>query len=71
MPQILVRNVSERAHRALRLRAAQHRTSLEGEVRSILEAATESKDEFVPPLMLVPRHKGGKSLAELVSEGRR
>lgn len=27
-------------------------------------------DEFAPPGMLVPRHKGGKPLAELVSEGR-
>ena len=71
MPQILVRNVSERAHSALRIRAAQHRTSLEGEVRSILEAAAVPVDEFVPPTMLVPRHKGGKSLSELVSEGRR
>jgi|GEM_PF-2320353 len=71
MPQILVRNVSELAHRALRIRAAQHRTSLEGEVRSILEAAALPTDEFVPPVMLVPRHKGGKSLAQLVSEGRR
>ncbi len=71
MPQILVRNVSERAHSALRIRAAQHRTSLEGEVRSIIEAAAVPADEFVPPMMLVPRHKGGKSLAELVSEGRR
>lgn len=71
MPQILVRNVSERAHSALRIRAAQHRTSLEGEVRSILEAAALPTDEFVPPVMLVPRQKGGKSLAQLVSEGRR
>lgn len=71
MPQILVRNVSERAHRALRILAAQHRTSLEGEVRAIIEAATVPDDEFVPPTMLVPRHEGGKSLSELVSEGRR
>ena len=71
MPQILVRNLSERAHGALRIRAAQHRTSLEGEVRAILEAAAVPDDEFAPPTMLIPRHQGGKSLAELVSEGRR
>jgi plasmid stability protein len=71
VPQLLVRNLSEQAHNALRIRAAQHRTSLEGEVRTILEAAAAPDDEFVPPTMLVPRHKGGKSLAELVSEGRR
>ena len=71
MPQILVRNLSERIHGALRRQAAEHHKSLEAEVRSILEAATQPSDEFALPAMVVPRHSGGKSLAQLVSEGRR
>lgn len=71
MPQILVRNVPDRVHRALRRRAADHHTSLEGEVRAILEVAAQPDDEFVPPRMIVPSRPGGSSLAQLVSEGRR
>ena len=71
MPQILVRNLSERAHLALRRQATEHRNSLEGEVRAILEAAAQPIDEFVLPAMVVPKHSGGKTLSELVSEGRR
>jgi plasmid stability protein len=71
MPQILVRNLSERAHNALRLQAIEHRTSLEGEVRAILEAATATPDAFVLPPLLVPGVQGGKSLSQIVSEGRR
>ncbi len=71
MPQILVRNLSERAHNALRRQAVEHHTSLEGEVRSILETAAQSTDEFVLPTMVVPKRRGGKTLAQLVSEGRR
>lgn len=71
MPQILVRNLSERAHNALRRQAAEHRTSLEGEVRSILESAAQPPDEFVLPAMVVPKRRSGKTLTQLVSEGRR
>jgi plasmid stability protein len=71
MPQILIRNLSQRAHSALRQRAVEHRTSLEGEVRAILEAATQPTEGFVLPAMVVPGQRGGKSLAQLVSEGRR
>lgn len=71
MPHVLVRNLSERAHKALRIRAAEHQNSLEGEVRSILEAAVQAADEFVLPGLVVPKRLGGKSLARLVSEGRR
>ena len=71
MPQILVRNLSERTHNALRKQAAEHHNSLEGEVRSILEAAAQAHEEFVLPAMVKPRRRGGKTLAELVSEGRR
>jgi plasmid stability protein len=34
-----VRNLSEEAHRALKVRAAQHNRSAEAEMRAILEAA--------------------------------
>lgn len=71
MPQLLIRNLSERAHTALRRQAAEHRNSLEGEVRSILEAAIQPNEEFILPALLVPKRRGGKTLAQLVSDGRR
>lgn len=37
MPTITVRNLPEETHRALRIRAAEHRRSTEAEVRAILE----------------------------------
>lgn len=39
MPAVTIRNLSEEAHRALRIRAAQHGRSTEAEIRAILEAA--------------------------------
>jgi plasmid stability protein len=36
---VTIRNLSEEAHRALKLRAAQHNRSTEAEMRAILEAA--------------------------------
>ena len=39
MPAITIRNLSTEAHRALKLRAAQHGRSTEAEVRDILEKA--------------------------------
>jgi len=41
MPAITVRNLSVEAHRALKLRAAQHGRSTEAEVRDILENAAK------------------------------
>lgn len=70
MPQMLVRHIPEAVYQALRRRAAEHHTSLEGEARAILTQASEAEG-FVLPMLLVPRKPGGKSLAELVSEGRR
>ena len=65
MPQILVRNLSERTHGALRRRAAEHHKSLEAEVRSILETATLPVEEFALPAMVTPKRRGGKSVAQL------
>jgi antitoxin FitA len=39
MPAVLVRHLSEEAHRALKVRAAQHGRSTEAEIRAILEEA--------------------------------
>lgn len=39
MAAVTIRNLSEAAHRALKLRAAQHNRSTEAEMRAILEAA--------------------------------
>lgn len=39
MAAVTIRNLSEEAHRALKVRAAQHDRSTEAEMRAILEAA--------------------------------
>lgn len=39
MPAVTIRNLSHEAHRALKVRAAQHNRSTEAEMRAILEAA--------------------------------
>ena len=38
MPAVTIRNLSEEAHRALKVRAAQHGRSTEAEIRDILES---------------------------------
>lgn len=39
MPAVTIRNLSDEAHRALKVRAARHGRSTEAEMRDILEAA--------------------------------
>ena len=39
MPAVTIRNLSEEAHRALKVRAARHGRSTEAEMRTILESA--------------------------------
>ena len=39
MAAVTIRNLSDEAHRALKVRAAQHKRSAEAEMRAILEAA--------------------------------
>jgi plasmid stability protein len=70
MHQILTRNIPDQVYQALRRRAAEHRSSLEAEVRTILARAAE-EESFTLPTLLVPEGTGGKSLAQIVSEGRR
>lgn len=43
MPAVIVRNLSEEIHRALKLRATRHGRSTEAEIRSILEEAVKPK----------------------------
>jgi plasmid stability protein len=46
MAAVTIRNLSEEAHRALKLRAAQHNRSTEAEIRAILEAAVRPEDRL-------------------------
>ena len=55
MAAVTIRNLSEAAHRALKLRAAQHNRSTEAEMRAILEAAVRPAE----------RLRLGSALAEL------
>lgn len=44
MADVTIRNLSEEAYRALKIRAAQHNRSTEAEMRAILEAAVRPAD---------------------------
>jgi plasmid stability protein len=55
MPAIVVRNISAKTHRALRVRARQHGRSTEAEIRAILDGVVR------------PRLKLGSRLAALVN----
>jgi plasmid stability protein len=55
MPAIVVRNISAETHRALRVRARQHRRSTEAEIRAILDGAVRP----------ATRVRLGSALAEL------
>ncbi len=46
MPAVTIRNLSEEAHRALKVRAAQHNRSAEAEMRAILEAAARPESRL-------------------------
>jgi plasmid stability protein len=46
MPAVTIRHLSEEAHRALKLRAAQHNRSTEAEIRAILESAVRPADRL-------------------------
>jgi plasmid stability protein len=46
MAAVTIRNLSEEAHRALKLRAAQHNRSTEAEIRAIMEAAVRPEDRL-------------------------
>ena len=46
MAAVTIRNLSEEAHRALKVRAARHNRSTEAEMRAILEAAVRPEDRL-------------------------
>ncbi|WP_025030092.1 FitA-like ribbon-helix-helix domain-containing protein [Nitratireductor aquibiodomus] len=46
MPAVTIRNLSDEAHRALKVRAAHHGRSAEAEMRDILEAAVRPADRL-------------------------
>jgi plasmid stability protein len=45
MPTLTIGNLSEEDHKALRIRAARHGVSMEGEVRAILHEALREQPE--------------------------
>lgn len=47
MAAVTIRNLSDEAHRALKLRAAQHNRSTEAEMRAILEAAARPEGRLL------------------------
>ena len=47
MAAVTIRNLSEEAHRALKVRAAQHNRSAEAEMRAILEAAVRPEGRLL------------------------
>ena len=47
MAAVTIRNLSAEAHRALKLRAAQHNRSTEAEMRAILEAAVRPEGRLL------------------------
>lgn len=47
MVAVTIRNLSEEAHRALKVRAAQHNRSAEAEMRTILEAAVRPEGRLL------------------------
>jgi len=61
MPVLTVRNLSDEAHRALRVRAAMHGRSTEAEVRDILETAARPPErvKFGSLLASIAREAGG------------
>ena len=47
MAAVTIRNLSEEAHRALKVRAAEHNRSTEAEMRAILEAAVRPEGRLL------------------------
>jgi len=46
MAAVIIRNLSDQAHRALKIRAARHNRSTEAEMRAILEAAVRPEERL-------------------------
>jgi len=67
MAILTVRNLPDDVHRALRVRAAQHGRSMEGEIRDILEKAAkpEGRLKLGSLLTSIAREAGGLTDAEV------
>ncbi len=66
MANILIRNLPDEVHRALRIRAAHHGHSTEAEIREILEAVTQPPERVKLGTLLtsIAREAGGLTDAE-------
>jgi plasmid stability protein len=62
MPAVLVRNLPEATHRALKSRAKQHGRSTEAEIRSILQGAVRTDRGVGAALASIGRALGGLDL---------
>ena len=62
MSSVIVRNLPDATHRALKLRAAQHGRSTEAEIRFILEGAVAPKVGMGSALAAIGRSLGGMEL---------
>ena len=62
MSAVTVRNLPEKTHRALKLRAARHGRSTEAEIRLILEQAVRPKIGIGSAIAAIGRSIGGVEL---------
>ena len=62
MPAVIVRNLPEATHRALKQRAAKHGRSTEAEIRYILEGAVRPRLGIGSALASIGRALGGVEL---------
>lgn len=62
MSAVTVRNLPEKTHRALKLRAARHGRSTEAEIRLILEQAVSPKMSIGSAIAAIGRSVGGVEL---------
>ncbi len=64
MPAVVIRNLAEETHRALKARAAQHGRSTEAEIRAILDEAVhnQSREKIGSELAAFGRSFGGLDL---------
>lgn len=58
MPAVTIRNLSEEAHRALKVRAAHHGRSTEAEIRDILETTVRPANRLRIGTALVALSRG-------------
>lgn len=64
MAALSIRNLDDRVHERLRVRAAEHGQSMEAEIRSILEEAVqdEDDDDLISAMVKLAQSVGGVEL---------